>query len=291
MIPCRGGICLDFVFKELSDAIWLHEYFIKKNQTITFYETTFQNQKQYILTIDNHKVPIQEIQSGFIQFILIKKRMDWARDILKEYFYYKEESEQDNILDIVTEMFDGERPELMKMVGVMNDEVMIREAILSLFDDHKSISFDSLIKFRLKKYFEQLIQYVEMAIDEYKMEQEYQVFIQMLRDYLANRKACMDTVRIYFGEYGKFYSKEYQELSKEQISEMIDRRLITNHPVYIDSVTIAPLLSIAPKKIYLYADSADNGLIRTIQNIFEERVILLEKEQFWKEKNRYPINH
>lgn len=64
----------------------------------------------------------------------------------------------------------------------------------------------------------------------------------------------------------------------------MDRRLLTNHPIYIDSVTIAPLLSIAPTKIYVYIDSEENGLIRTIQNIFEERVILLKKEHFAKDK-------
>lgn len=31
---------------------------------------------------------------------------------------------------------------------------------------------------------------------------------------------------------------------------MIDRKLLFNHPVYVDSATIAPLLSIAPATIF-----------------------------------------
>ncbi|MGE8206352.1 putative sporulation protein YtxC [Heyndrickxia sp. NPDC080065] len=276
---------MDFIFKEIDDAIWLHEYFIKRNKNVWFHETIFQNQKQYFLTIDVNVVPKEEVKSGFIKFIIMKKRVDWVKDILKEYFYYKEDSEQNNILDIVIEMFNGERKELTNNIGKMNDEEMIQEAIFPLFEQHESVSFDSLIKFRLKKYFDQLIQYVEMAIDEYKMEQEYQVFIQMLRDYLHKREPLMNTIRIYFGSKVRFYNEQFKELSREEISDLLDRRLLTNHPVYIDSVTIAPLLSIAPKNIYLYVDSEENGLNRTIQNIFEERVVLLRKEQFWLEKS------
>ncbi|MFC8574692.1 putative sporulation protein YtxC [Heyndrickxia sporothermodurans] len=275
---------MDFIFKDLEDAIWLHEYFIKRNKAVWFHETTFQNQKQYFITIDVKLISITDIQEGIIQFIVLKKRLDWVRDILDEYFYYKEESEQNNILDIVIEMFNGERKELTHITGVINDEEMIQKAIFPLLEQHESVSFDSLLKFRLKAYFERLIQYVEMAIDEYKMEQEYQVFVQTLRDYLEKREPKIKIVRIYFEGYGKFFDEHFKEITKKEIAELMDRRLLTNHPIYIDSVTIAPLLSIAPTKIYVYIDSEENGLIRTIQNIFEERVILLKKEHFAKDK-------
>ncbi|KQL53331.1 hypothetical protein AN964_07390 [Heyndrickxia shackletonii] len=278
---------MDFIFKYLDDAVWLHEYFIKNDKEIWFHETIFQNQKQYFLTIDLSTISLENIQDGFIQFIIQKKRNDWVKDILREYFFYKEEEEQNNILEIVIDMFNGDRPELTSIIGGINETEMIRQAISALLEQHDTVSFDSLTKFRLKEYYEQIIVYVELAIDEYKMEQEYQVFIQTLRDYLQNRDAKLDVVRIYFDQYSIFYNEQYQEMTKSEISNLMDRRLLTNHPIYIDSVTIAPLLSIAPKKIYLYADSFDNGLIRTLQNIFEERIFLAKKDQFWQEKNAF----
>lgn len=50
--------------------------------------------------------------------------------------------------------------------------------------------------FRLGKYYERLKGYVEAAIDEYKMEQEYQTFIQSLRDYVTRKEPVLDHVRI-----------------------------------------------------------------------------------------------
>lgn len=56
---------------------------------------------------------------------------------------------------------------------------------------------------------------------------------------------------------------------------MIDRKLLVNHPVYVDSASIAPLLSIAPTTIFLYTKDPEEALVRTIKNIFEERVSIL----------------
>lgn len=50
--------------------------------------------------------------------------------------------------------------------------------------------------FRLGNYYEQLREYVEAAIDEYKMEQEYQNFIQTLRDYVTSNTPRMEKVHI-----------------------------------------------------------------------------------------------
>lgn len=59
------------------------------------------------------------------------------------------------------------------------------------------ISFDSFSKFRLKELQERLLQIVDLAIDEYKMEQEYQMFIHMLREYLASREQKMKAIHLY----------------------------------------------------------------------------------------------
>jgi putative sporulation protein YtxC len=278
---------VELLLKDHDDAVWLKDYFADRGKTIPFSETNFQNKKQYTMTISEVDIAPLEIQEAIIHFIIIKKRNDWVKDIVRELYFYREEEEQENVLEIVSGMFKGERKELTSIVGEVDEKGIIQKAVSSLSQQKDPISFDSFIKFRLKHYFKCLRGYIDMAIDEYKMEQEYQVFVQMLRDYIQNRKPTKQTVRIYFEEYGEFYHEDFEKITKRELEELIDRRLLTNHPVYIDSVIIAPLLSIAPASIYLYTDNPDIALIRTIQNIFEERITLLSKEDFWKEKCLY----
>ncbi|HJV30815.1 MAG TPA: sporulation protein YtxC, partial [Bacillales bacterium] len=108
----------------------------------------------------------------------------------------------------------------------------------------------------------------------YKMEQEYQMFVQTLREFLQNRDPKINILHLIFGEEMIFYNADFEEIKRSDLFKMIDRKLLFNHPVYVDSASIAPLLSIAPTVIYLYTKNPEEPLIRTIKNIFEERVII-----------------
>lgn len=155
---------------------------------------------------------------------------------------------------------------------------------MKFFNEKVSFSFDSFVMFRLKAYTEQLSQWVEIAIDEYKMEQEYQVFLHTLRDFLEDRKPQMSHLYLLIDENMVFYNQQFIEMKRSDLFKTIDRKLLVNHPVYVDSGTIAPLLSIAPETIYLYTDDPHQPLVRTIINLFEERVKVSPVSAFHDEK-------
>jgi putative sporulation protein YtxC len=146
------------------------------------------------------------------------------------------------------------------------------EAIDHIFQDNISLSFDSFIKFRLRSYLSVLENYIELSIDEYKMEQEYQMFVQTLREFLRHQEPKMEVLHLIFDEEITFYNTDFEEIKRSELTKMIDRKLLFNHPMYVDSASIAPLLSIAPTTIYLYSETPDEPLVRTIKSIFEERV-------------------
>lgn len=276
---------LEFTFKSFHDAIWLHEHLYKMTKASHYCETSIQNQKQFVLKIDMSKISLNHLEKAFIDFIKRKKRNDWIQEILKNHFYYEEEFERIQIGEIVSEMLNGKRQELTALLNKTNDMNTIEQAVRPLFEQSARISFDSFLTFRLKNYYEDLISYVEIAIDEYKMEQDYQVYIQMLRDYLQGKAPKREIVRIYFSNHRVFYDGDFEQISDEVLNRYLDRRLLINHPIYIDSNTIAPLLSIAPAAIILYTDHPEQGLIRTIKNIFEERVAIYPKSTFLEESS------
>ncbi len=84
----------------------------------------------------------------------------------------------------------------------------------------------------------------------------------------------MDILHLLFDEEITFYNEDFEEINEGELIRMIDRKLLVNHPVYVDSASIAPLLSLAPTTIFLYTKNPDEPLVRTIKNIFEERVTI-----------------
>ena len=265
------------------------------------------DEKTILLLEDRHIVQVledgfskemfNEMKTAFYHFITTIKRDDWFRDIIKNRYFFQDEEEQQQIIEIIYSVLEGQREDLAIFLKETNKETsFIEEAVNDIFKDDVSFSFDSLLKFRLRPYLQTLEEYVELAIDEYKMEQEYQIFIQMLRDFLVNRKPKMATLHVLFDEEIVFYNEELAEIKRAELTKMIDRKLLVNHPVYVDSVSIAPLLSIAPTSIFLYTNNSDEPLVRTIKNIFEERVTIksfnaLRSLKKWTAEQESSENH
>lgn len=228
---------------------------------------------------------LEAARKAFHHFILKIKLHDWFRMILKEQYYYADEEEQRQIVDIIYSILEGHRVDLATILKDASLSKQLEDAIKDMYDHHKIFSLDSFLKFRMRPFFNRLEKYIEVSIDEYKMEQEYQMFIQTLRDFLSSREAKVSQLHLAIKDEVTFFDDHFVEIKRSQLTEMIDRRLLFNHPVYVDSVTIAPLLSIAPTVIYLYTDDWEKPLVRTIRNIFEERVKIRSLNSFFQNKD------
>ena len=217
-------------------------------------------------------------------FIQSKKETNWIVSVLENTFYFKDIEEQEQILCIYQSIRKGEINDIPNLPESEQREEELQAVLESLIYSKISFSIDSLITFRLKHYFDQLMPYIEAAIDEYKLEQEYQAFIQQLREVLFCTDSTMDEVHLVYNYQFKFFDRNGILISKNQLIKFINRTHFNNYGYYIDSVVLAPLVSIAPKKLYLYTDHSDHYLVQTIRNIFQERATLLPYQQFQMKK-------
>ncbi|WP_066311361.1 putative sporulation protein YtxC [Bacillus sp. FJAT-29814] len=279
----------EIIFQSKQDANKFYHHLRECLKYNPDYENILLFEDRHIVKVLNGSVSeefFQQFKAAFYDFITVIKRDDWFREILMNQFYFEDFEEQQQILEILYSVMDGQRVDLTSFLKERVEEPKIKEAIDHVLQENVSFSFDSFVKFRLRSYLEMLESYVEISIDEYKMEQEYQMFVQMLRDFLTNREPKMETLHLLFDEEITFYNEDLQEIKRGELTKMIDRRLLVNHPVYVDSASIAPLLSIAPTAIFLYVKDEDAPLVRTIKNIFEERVIVRAYHGLRELKNR-----
>ncbi|MDQ0412956.1 MULTISPECIES: sporulation protein YtxC [Mesobacillus] len=278
---------IEIIFQKNEDAWKLYQYLVTRLASL-------QEKSSILLNEDQNRVLIPEaffatgklaeLKICLHDFILKLKRDDWLRSILAESYFYTEREEQDQILDILYSVLEGNRKELATFIEGVEEPGDIKKSINDILDERISFSFDSFVVFRLKAYFEQLTKWIEIAIDEYKMEQEYQVFLHTLRSFLKDRSPQMPYLYLVIDENMAFFNQEFTEMKRNELVKTIDRRLLVNHPVYVDSGTIAPLLSIAPQTIFLYTDDAHQPLVRTIINLFEERVKINPISTFEQER-------
>jgi putative sporulation protein YtxC len=280
----EGGILLaEITFQSKDDAEKFYHHLLEFLKLSPDNEIILHIEDRHIIKIIEDTLShecMKHIKEAFYKFVTEVKRDDWFKRILAENYYFKDPEEQRHVLEIIYSILEGERKDLEVFLEKSSQEQRIKEAIDQVLKDNISLSFDSFIKFRLRPFLLNLESYVKVSIDEYKMEQEYQIFVQTLREFLQDRTPKMEILHLFFDEEIVFYNENMEEIKRSELSRMIDRKLISNHPVYVDSATIAPLLSIAPVTIFLYAKNHDVALVRTIANIFEERVTIMPFHSF-----------
>ncbi|MGG3572777.1 putative sporulation protein YtxC [Bacillus gobiensis] len=230
------------------------------------------------IQISEPSISIEEFVKPLVaQFILECKENECLTAIIKGNYYFLDHEEQQQILHLAHSVIEGD-----VVIPSLQDkpprEHYIHQELAQISLSSGSFSIRSFMTFRLAQYHERLREYVESAIEEYKMEQEYQNFIQSLRDYVYKNEPKLEKVHIVHDH--QFAIWELRYMSEKEKKKYIDRQFIKEHPMYIDSLLLAPLVSIAPLQIEIYTKDIEHAMIQTIQNIFQERVRLYSLKAF-----------
>ncbi|HWJ80247.1 MAG TPA: putative sporulation protein YtxC [Niallia sp.] len=234
----------------------------------------------YLMTELTFNSPI--VKKSLADFILQIKTDEWATEILINQYYFRDELELRSILEILHSIIEEEREGFTSITKDINLKDCLRDTMHDFIEEELSrFSFDSYVTFRLKPFFNKLTKYIELAIDEYKMEQDYQVFIDTLRNSVLEKKPKIQHIHVLIDLEIQFFDADYREITQQELMMLHEQRRYADNPFYIDPYTLGPLLALAPKNIYLYTGDREQAIVRTICNIFEERVTLMEKEDFF----------
>lgn len=268
-----GTNMLEILFESPKEAEMIYSIFrsICKERNLEIY---LQHSNYVQINPKNWDEYIESVViPGIIHFIIEHKEQDMMLFIIRHHFYFKEQEEQQQILHIAQSIIEGDRSEIPGVQKFQHREIYLKEALQQFLRPNLSFSFDSYLKFRMRHYLKQLQQYVEAAIEEYKLEQEYQIFIQTLRDYIALATCKINKVIIHHDKEFTVYNQAGIKMTEQELKKYIDNQFIRNeHNMYVDCKLLAPLVSISPETIILYTNEPDDGMNRTIQNIFQERV-------------------
>ncbi|MDM5190258.1 putative sporulation protein YtxC [Bacillus sp. DX4.1] len=273
---------IEICFEEKNDAVHVYQELIKRTEEV-YKETSVYVYEQMVIV----HIPIREsyyiekvLIPVLVQFIINVKQNEWLYAILKEKFFYDEEEECNQILHMADCILNGKRKGVTYDLTRNVVESGITSSLKGWLGDPLSFSFSSYIRFRLQKYREVVHRLAEVAIDEYKLEQEYQMFVEVLRQQVNSRKPRLSCLHLVFDDSFIFYNEKGVRLKQEKLVRYIDEELLIQKDVHIDTNVIAPLLSIAPGMIYLYTKEQDHNMIVTLQNVFQERVQLYALHEF-----------
>lgn len=226
------------------------------------------------LHIHEHKEFILDVLTEFtrnkVEDICLKEMIEHA-------FFYSDAAEQKEIFSISKSIILGEIKGIPEVKSLPCLSGLIRRQWQSILGEKRNfIEVEAFLKFRLKDYLATLLKVVECAIDEYKLELEYQLFIEQLRTCLSKQQSLIknDIVIIFDYENVVIFDEQQNQLSKSDLKNLHDRALKLTNAVNLDERLLGPLIGLAPSSARIYAYDMDHPLLQTVKNIFQERVII-----------------
>ncbi|MGM9924585.1 MAG: sporulation protein YtxC [Bacillus sp. (in: firmicutes)] len=244
----------------------------------------YEHSDTIFLIMEDHEMTsmLHMMHEVFVIFTRKELLPQWLLKMVREKFLFSDMEECTQIVDLALTMMQEDNEKNNAFWN--NLELRIFHGLVSIFERRISFSLPSFLTFRMKGVLDSLLIFVEAAIDEYKMEQEYQSFIHTLRGYMLSIPAKMEHLHLFHEHHFQFYNASFAEMKRDEIKRCIDRKLFSDYPMYIDSQVLAPLISIAPRHLWVYSEEEEAPLIQTIIRIFEERVSILSHECFSKHK-------
>lgn len=244
----------------------------------------YEHSDTIFLIMEDHEMTsmLHMMHEVFVIFTRKELLPQWLLKMVREKFLFSDMEECTQIVDLALTMMQEDNEKNNAFWN--NLELRILHGLVSIFERRISFSLPSFLTFRMKGVLDSLLIFVEAAIDEYKMEQEYQSFIHTLRGYMLSIPAKMEHLHLFHEHHFQFYNASFAEMKRDEIKRCIDRKLFSDYPMYIDSQVLAPLISIAPRHLWVYSEEEEAPLIQTIIRIFEERVSILSHECFSKHK-------
>jgi putative sporulation protein YtxC len=225
---------------------------------------------------NNTKPPAQA--AGFLRSHLVSVLADfiiniqaepYLQDILSRNYFYFPRHERQEIIRYAEKIRQKETCGDNQQ-KVNNDVYIQLEQFLSQYD---YLNIHGLIVFRLGFWLNHLKNCLDLAVDEFLMEKEYQEFIRLLKYFVQLQEPKIYQVHVTFDESGNLLLLDQNHNEIECSEHGVQWESLSGDK---EDMLVSTLITVAPQRIVLhrqvyvqYPKAAD-----TLKHVFEKRVLL-----------------
>jgi putative sporulation protein YtxC len=195
-----------------------------------------------------------------------------SKVLLSRYSYF-DDSEREKIADFVLDTLNrrsqgDEEGQVQAAVRRRNDVLF---TLLDYLDTGDCLILEGFMRFRLKRYMEQIETAADSAVDDFMLEKEYNEFIRLLKYFVDVQEPKIDEIHVIARPNGRF--RLLDESGKAVDSEYLEGMPLEPGQGDVDheDLLISALIAVSPKKIILHGFQGENAS-ETISRVFDDRV-------------------
>jgi len=259
-IEKNADILREIIKKNISDAITIEN--INKN------EINFSSSDITMLHL--------KIAETLTEYIIEQEEENILKMILMHDYLLLNKVERLHIFTEACKLINENENDFIKTLILLKRRFLIKQNILEYLNDNIRLDVNGFVAFRLAPYKKMLSELIQKVIEDFKVQQEYKEFINMLKFFVETQKNRSNKIHIIFeknGEYTLFDENNIDITEKcfSEFSETKEQNNLNNEDVLISS-----LITLAPKKVFLHfeTENFNKKIVHTIEQIFENKVFV-----------------
>lgn len=228
----------------------------------------FKNYKNIIVHCKNEeKADFCALIAGILTRTINKfYEANLINEIITSNYFYFSDIERKDIFNYCIEYINSSPQE----ISYKNNLIFM--AVFNYTEKNKYMVLDGFVNFRIKEYIKYLDELVDISVDKFVIDREYNEFIDLLKLYIESRKAESQIIHLIY------YKQESMllDINKKIIdtsSEIFDAKYLSDITFSSNDYALNALLTLLPEKLYVHLiDEECDDFINTLKQIFEDRV-------------------
>lgn len=189
------------------------------------------------------------------------------RELININYFYFSEIEKQKIFESCMDILKSDasqRDDCNKLIYI---------ELLKYVIDNKSIYLDGFVNFRLYKYISVLDSIVDISVNNFIIEREYNEFINLLKVYINSKESSIDLLHlIYINGESILIDENKNIVSVDE--NILNATYLSDISFSSNDFTLNTLLNILPKKIIIHIIDYEDEFINTLKLIFGNKVYI-----------------
>jgi len=190
------------------------------------------------------------------------------KNIISSNYFYFTDIEQKRILDICIDMLNSCDLEDM---FIKRDSILL--SCIDYFADNKSLILEGFIKFRLNNYVKILDSIVDLSVNKYVIDREYNEFIDLLKIYINSKDYGSNIVHLIYTQKESILLDESKNIIELE-TNISNSKYLSDISFSSNDFALNSLLTLLPKIIYIHLIDNRDEFINTLELIFDNRVFI-----------------
>lgn len=149
----------------------------------------------------------------------------------------------------------------------------ISNAFYEHFSNNKYVILDGFINFKLTSYIKELDSLVDMCVNKFIIDREYNEFINLLKTYISATPSNCQVIHLIYKNEESILLDSNKNLIKYN-DDLICKKYLSDISFSSNDFALNTLLTLLPEKLYIHLIDTEDDFISTLKLIFDNRIYI-----------------